>query len=238
MKVAVSDGCSSGARTDVGARVVALAALAPSQMCIPSFRRDAQDRFRIMSSVSESLGLQRDDMLATCVFASVTPNSGRFTIYGDGVVATQGIDGTIRMTKIEWANNLPYYLAYSLNFVDELAFFEAHGGMAQAAVTVEDCTYSYNGMVTAAGGAQGIVMSFDIATTRFAAVFSDGVTQIDGVDWKDAVREFLQFRTTGGEFVKRRMMFGLKQMKANGSKGPVDDIACAVIHVEHDNEQS
>jgi len=57
------------------------------------------------------------------------------------------------------------------------------------------------------------------------------VTQIDGVDWKDAVVQFLAFKNTAGEFAKRRMIRGIKDANKKG-RGPFDDISYAVIGVQ------
>jgi hypothetical protein len=64
--------------------------------------------------------------------------------------------------------------------------------------------------------------------STFAAVFSDGITQIKDVDWKDAVFQFMNYKSTSGEFVKRRMMKALKTMT------PMDDISCAAIRITQD----
>ena len=66
---------------------------------------------------------------------------------------------------------------------------------------------------------------------EFIAVFSDGVTQIDQVDWKDAVAMFMSFKNTTGEFAKRRMIRGITDAQKN-NKGPIDDISYAVVRVE------
>ena len=70
----------------------------------------------------------------------------------------------------------------------------------------------------------------ELGDLEFLAVFSDGVTQIDGLDWKDAVVQLLAFKTTEGEFAKRRMIRLIKDAQAKG-KGPVDDIAYAVVRI-------
>ncbi len=233
-KAVVSDGCSTGGRTDVGSRVVVLQSLRTIPL---SFKHQF---FHLdLFTPKCALGLLIEDLLATHLAVTATTEEGWFEISGDGVVALRMRNGQTRITRFEWKDNMPYYPAY---YYDESRGPEFYRRQScedeQSAFTAE--TFNDDGSRTlesfdAVEGAC-IRQSFDVRAVEFAAVFSDGVTQIDGVDWKDAVREFLQFRTTGGEFVKRRMMFGLRTMKANGSKGPVDDLACAVIHVEHDDE--
>jgi serine/threonine protein phosphatase PrpC len=74
--------------------------------------------------------------------------------------------------------------------------------------------------------------ALEMEEIEFIALFSDGVTQVDGVDWEDAVVELLSYKGTAGEFVKRRMIRAIKDWQKIG-KGPTDDIACAVIGIEH-----
>jgi hypothetical protein len=68
------------------------------------------------------------------------------------------------------------------------------------------------------------------------ALFSDGVTQVDGMDWRDVVAELLSFKSTEGDFVKRRMNRFLKDCQKHG-KGPVDDISMACIHIDHEDDR-
>jgi len=68
---------------------------------------------------------------------------------------------------------------------------------------------------------------------EYVAVFSDGVTQIEGQDWKDAVVQLLAFKGVAGEFAKRRMIRHIKDSQKAG-KGPMDDIGYAVIRVENE----
>lgn len=220
----VSDGCSTGGRTDIGARVVALATV----------RYPGQDHnLWLMGEAQEALGLAQSDLLATCLLASARPAAGFLRMQGDGVVALKLTNGQIVMHRLDWNNNTPFYPAYLMDRESEIAFFRAHGGPHEDALTIEtvleDGSHCY--MKSATEGSHGILFQFNTVDVEFAALFSDGVTQIDGVDWKDAVREFLNFKNLTGEFVKRRAMRALKDMRDRG-RGPVDDFSMAVIRVE------
>ncbi|MBR1034034.1 hypothetical protein, partial [Bradyrhizobium liaoningense] len=79
----------------------------------------------------------------------------------------------------------------------------------------------------------GSCIDHDVRGYSHIAVFSDGVTQVDGMDWRDVVTALMSFKSTGGAFVKRRMLRFLKDCQAHG-KGPIDDIAMACIHIDHE----
>lgn len=228
----VSDGCSTGGRTDVGARVVAHATVEAIRL-LPA-AEPANQRY-IISSGRDLLGLDKSDMLATCISVHAKPFRGTIKVQGDGVAAIKFEDGLIRMHRFDWNNNTPFYPAYVANG-NEGAFFAAHGG-EDAFALEEERIYRDGEIETeiwqAGTGARGVVIGLPLERIQFAAVFSDGVTQIDGVDWKDAVRELLNFKNFNGEFVKRRAIRFLKECRERG-KGPIDDFSMAVIRVEHD----
>lgn len=245
----ISDGCSTGRNTDVGSRVLSLSTASAmrnnwlTRQMINNDRTPSEISMRqhiVLSGIQESLDLINDDMLATCVYAYVSPTGGFIHVQGDGVVALKYDDGRVIVHNFEWSNNMPYYPAYKNGKLKQ--FIDAHGGDVDEiclqkeiwiidgdgnAVQQDTCQYLLS------QGVQGITIDIskaDLRTVKFIAVFSDGVTQIDSVDWKEAVKSFLAFKNTIGAFAKRRMIRGIKDMQKIG-KGPVDDISYAVIRV-------
>jgi len=237
----VCDGCSTGRRTDVGARVVALATetalRGPGPLDVETIRAHQQNT---VSAAMECLSLTQQDLLATAVYACLTAEGGFVHLQGDGVLACVWRDGRVDMARYEWKHNTPLYLAYALD--GYAAFIAAHGGdLAAESLSAESWQYSPAlGLQAQAAetfrldeGMRGITRLFSaeaLAGLAYLAVFTDGVSQIDGVDWKDAVLQLLAFKTSAGEFAKRRMNRLVKDALKTG-KGPVDDIAYAVIQV-------
>ena len=79
----VSDGCSSGGRTDVGARLISLAAA-------KAFRSQNIDIGHFVygiDSASAFFDLNQSDMLATLLSMSVTQDEVFIRVQGDGVVS-------------------------------------------------------------------------------------------------------------------------------------------------------
>jgi hypothetical protein len=253
----VADGCSSGRHTDMGARLLSFttagaltadpsivrdiaASAAPYGTPHPSHAIALRQRLALRS-VSEMLGLEREDLLATCAYALVTPEGGFIHISGDGVAAIKLEDGSIRLWRFDWTDNMPFYLAYAED--SGTSFIAAHGGdEAKEALTSQewlrapgkDWEQVAMQAHSIAEGMRGMTIplsaSIKDGTLAYAAVFTDGVTQVEGVDWKAAVERLLSFKTTAGVFAKRRMKRFAEETKKHGH-GPIDDIAYAVVHM-------
>ncbi|MFC1622687.1 protein phosphatase 2C domain-containing protein [Patescibacteria group bacterium] len=252
----VSDGCSTGRHTDVGSRILTLStATAIREHWLT--KRNACDKTVpqeislcqniVLFGIKQTLGLNTNDMLATCLYAYVSPIGGFIHIQGDGVIALKYRDGNILMSRFEWQNNTPYYPAYHSEDLEN--FIKDHGDDLNANCLIrENCTQETDSNFSESNveeytlrqGIQGINinLSSDLLfnDVEFIAIFSDGITQIDKTDWKDAVSKFMAFKNTTGEFVKRRIIRGIKDVQKFG-KGPIDDVSCAIIRVEQINKE-
>ncbi|MDO8469994.1 MAG: protein phosphatase 2C domain-containing protein [bacterium] len=254
----VSDGCSTGGYTDVGARIVSFLTLeairAHAKSC-PGSTQGAMEAISARQAATFSelrpsldiLGVKSRDMYATCAYAYVANDGGVVHVRGDGVVAMKYLDGSLRMTRFDWDDNTPFYPWYEYDGVDLESFVRRHGGDLDAPrygsesilrPSAPEGAQAESVMVRYAlrDGISGITIPIsaeELLRLRFIAVLTDGITQIAGMGWQDAVVEFLAFKTTAGEFVKRRVNWGIKDSKRFGV-GPVDDIALAAIHIDHE----
>ncbi|MFM8332536.1 MAG: hypothetical protein ACKN9T_12675, partial [Candidatus Methylumidiphilus sp.] len=163
-------------------------------------------------------------------------------LQGDGVVTMQYRGGRVDLARYEWRHNAPLSLAYALD--DYAGFKAAHHDGPTNPLSAEYWHYQpSDGLQPQAGkcfsiddGILGISTDIppeSLSDLEYVAVFTDGVSQIDGLDWKQAVLELLAFKTTAGEFAKRRLNRMVKDAQKTG-KGPMDDIAYAVIHIQQD----
>jgi hypothetical protein len=237
----VSDGCSTGGHTDVGARVLTWATAAAIRAYwrtpggLQTWIGSAQT---VVSDAARSaLGLQVKDMLATCLYLVATEEGARSRVLGDGVIAwVQRESGDVVMRRYEWQGNMPFYPAYREEALSR--FVEAHASVEAAVLFCEawkhlassgDKVKLSSRSLTLREGIAGVTDYFAAGRDHTCiAVFSDGVTQIEGMDWKDAVVRLLSFKTTTGEFAKRRMIRVIKDSQKEG-RGPLDDISYAVI---------
>ena len=249
----VSDGCSSGARTDVGARIVAhsaeVATLEHWKRMKNATAENAAHEIDLhqqvlLTSSKVNLGLVQRDLLATSLYGYFSPQGGIVHVRGDGVIAFLHTDGLLELRRYEWNQNMPLYPAY---FEDNFtAFANAHRLEEDRALTEETWTYrAARGFYCSARLARSVKAGIHGVTTNlersmmnevaFIAVLTDGVTQVEGIDWKDAVVSLMSFKSVAGSFAKRRMIRFIKDAQKNG-KGPLDDIAYAVIRVEKEEE--
>jgi len=251
----ISDGCSTGRHTDVGSRILSLSTASAirdnwiTRRKINMMKTPAEinvGQTIVLAGMQDALGLITQDMLATCLYAYICPQGGVVHVQGDGVVATKYCDGRIKVSNFEWLDNKPFYPAYKNGNLQN--FIDAHGGNLDANRLREEIwMINPDGEEipldlkehSLARGLDGVTFEFvqkELEEIEFIAVFSDGVAQIDGIDWKDAVVDFLAFKNTAGVFAARRMIRGIKDFQ-KGGKGPFDDIAYAVVRVDTSQEE-
>jgi len=249
----VSDGCSTGRHTDVGARIITLSTVNALQRWFKSANAPIsklsqfvteQHNYAILKS-NEVFNLQRLDMLATCLYVYLTPKGGLISVQGDGVIAKVYIDGSMVLTVYRWDNNIPLYPAYASD--DYRGFIKVHGdSLDLASLKVEYHYHNASGVrvewqeVSLGEAIKGITQKIsgdEVAELSFLAVFTDGVMQVEGIHWEDVVLNLLAFKTLEGEFAKRRMIRFINDSKKNNKKGPLDDISYAVIRVGHQSSE-
>ncbi len=221
----VSDGCSSGRRTDIGARVICLETEEAITFDFVAGKNQFIDRFLIF-----------DDMLATKLKLVAVKDTIHFSLEGDGVIGIACVDGSTTMFRFDWEGNRPYYPAYSRygKIEDFMSIFrEDETPFSMEVRTFQGDDEIYSSCISTIP-TPTYRTSIDIDGIHAAAIFSDGVTQIDGIPWYDAVRQLMSFKSTEGDFVKRRLNRFLSLARAEG-RGPIDDIAMAAVIIGRDD---
>ena len=245
--VVLSDGCSSGDKTDVGARLVTLSTAniihqlwqAKGNQDFESRQQEVlENQNKALNQVKNALSLNMRDMLATCLFAQATPSRAYIHVQGDGVIALKYKTGKVIVHRFEWNRNAPYYPIYSAD--NQLSEFRKLQQISNSDVCVSQETWVIdndsvnllsNQGHTLQQGIEGISLQFsddEIEDLEFIALFSDGITQIKNTSWLEAIKIFLAYKNTRGEFVKRRCIRGIKNLNKNGHI-LLDDFSCAVI---------
>ena len=247
----VSDGCSSGGMTDIGARLMVLATKRAilevlSQGDIP---QDAEAvtaintaRDAYVHQYQLELGLGMNDLLATCLWAVATPDIVVAHIVGDGVIAIQYEEDLV-LHSFTWAKNMPYYPAYALDdsaklfkkaqaehatpltYIEESTVPSGTGGLPDGFLSKHNVEEGIQGFIIARGHSEP---SYIPGKIRSIGLFSDGVTQVDKLSMPESVKQLMAFKSSSGQFATRRMNRFLTEVKKTG-RGPLDDIAYAVI---------
>ena len=228
----VADGCSSGGRTDVGARLVTQAT---DQALRFSPQGVVAARHVLVQASRRMLNLTDADMLATCLYAQIHGDDVTVHVQGDGVIALGRDDGRIVAGRFEWSLNAPAYPTYADDGFAAFKAFYAHEPTPLTlewwSVTATGADHLDNVRFNLDEALSGITLDYPLAGLDRIAVFTDGVSQIDGIDWKDAVRSLLAFKTRQGAFARRRMNRFIRDVSLSGH-GPLDDLAYAVIITE------
>lgn len=249
----VSDGCSSGGMTDVGSRLLVLATKKAFETYAVNQKFFGRDdavnvinmcRDHYLETYRELLGLQHQDLLATCLWAIGDLDSVLVNIVGDGVVGVR-YENEIIVHRFEWCKNAPYYPAYRLSnrdnqfrevFSEEMAPFL----YTKSVIHQDDMNHKVSDNSSAYSVEYGMVgqtLRIDYGNENIGsgklltiALFSDGVEQVEGLTYLDVVRQLIEYKSTKGQFVVRRMNRFLKEVNKVGH-GVNDDISCAVIQV-------
>lgn len=252
----VADGCSSGGMTDIGARLMCLStkqalteygSIADVLLLDEPIEIITRRRNEILAQQQQALGLVYQDMLATCVWALSSPDVAIAHIAGDGVIAMQ-YEHDLWIERTQWAENRPYYPAYALAGKNDeyLASFgeitepfkiirqstvPGQGGIPDGFLSTHTGVDGLSGYTTVGGGVSdtwpGRLLSI--------GVFSDGLEQVDQLSFEESTKSLMSFKSTNGQFATRRMNRFLQDAKKQG-RGPLDDIAMAVIHLGRDQE--
>lgn len=230
----VTDGCSgANARTDLGARVLALAMESELQ-----HTTSLQDCFtpasiqRIRTSLqSMPLGGTPQDYLASIVAFCASGTIAKLFMAGDGAYATRRADGTVQITEASWPDNAPYYLGYCLQ-PTVAAQFTASAANGELNVQLSTHTTGADTSAThdipAQEFLQGWTSEIDLTDITTLAIYTDGISQISKLDTLEAATASLAFKNYEGSFVKRRAMKALAQWEKNGHI-PQDDFSIAAL---------
>ena len=223
--IIVADGCSASPDTDIGARLLAMAAGA----YLNTFTDNAPIEPRSLALAARRLasgcGLPQTCLDSTLLLARLLPERGgagtvEVTCFGDGsVVCRDRASGALEITTVSFPGGAPYYLSYLLDAGRRRILFE-HGlkkvvrvrEVAGADTTLRDLTECED------EGALCTTVCVDVDRVDLVALFSDGVeTFVDrredrprAVPLEAVVSELLAFKNYQGRFVERRMRRFLK----------------------------
>ena len=233
----VCDGCSGAmARTDVGARVLAIAmervlrSTSGLHECFePAFVDKLTATFRDLMITEDGL-----DYLAGVVAFCADADEAKVFMLGDGAYAVATYEGELEVTEVHWPNNAPYYLGYRMQTEFDRLFRQdvaPHTRVeirsSKRARRSED-EVAPSEQVQASRFMEGYVRSFDLAGIKTIAVLTDGVSQVRGASSIQVCDALLDYKDDSGAFVKRRAIRALAAFDRAGSVVE-DDLAVASL---------
>jgi hypothetical protein len=219
----VSDGCSSSARSDVGARLLAHTAL----RSLRAGTLEVADVLRRADGLRRALQLPVEALDATLLTLVADRDGAVVLAWGDGVVVGRRRGGSLDVHRIDYAGHAPPYPSYALDR-DRLAAYVAAGLGRRTVVPPGNA-----GRVAEEPGGP-VRLAFPRDVYDLVAIASDGVTAVRdrdraAVPVADVLDALLRFPARSGAFVQRRCRrFAGSECAARGWIAH-DDIALAVV---------
>jgi len=236
----VSDGCSTGGKTDVGARMWAHAA----QRVL---RRDGlaalDDIERLSQSVLEIAGplldnFDNDDGYATLMLLASDGLRARAVVYGDGVVVALKRDGRVCFWGIHCTSNAPRYLNYTRDPKAE-TLWERAWGQGEHRVYYNEYRYepdmgaellaTHATCAPAAEVRAQVIDIDDVPGTLGLFICSDGALTFPGATPIQALLPLTAVQNPTGAFIQRRLAALSRKWAKTGDGAPVDDLAVAAL---------
>jgi len=217
----VCDGCSGAPNSDVGARLLAHAALraTPDALADGSWLRRSETARR-------ALGLDVAALDTTCIVARAAEETIEVTMFGGGVVAARRLDGTLSIIEVSFSQSAPPYPSYALSDVRRQAY--ERSGLRSPTLHQTD----HAPPAVALGS--GLSWSFPRTEWTSVLVGSDGLGAFRQVDMTlapatEVVPAVFRYPSPRGTFVTRRLRKYLaKEAPARGLH-PEDDVAVAAL---------
>lgn len=239
----VADGCSTGGRTDLGARLWAHAAQAlltseASEAAVQSL--DAFASALRMHQAACLPGLVPADLLATLLVADVRNGRLRVLAFGDGCVVLRHKDGRVHAIEMSYENNGPRYLAYRLTPGLDDAWQQQMAGSNR---TARHWHFDANGHlenvvddVCPADTGSGWFFDLELAEDPLdlAVIASDGAVSLDSRAAGDWFLPLAAVKSCAGQFVQRRLSAMVRGWQRQGVKGPADDLAVSGIWLKEE----
>ena len=244
--VLLSDGCSSSHDTDIGARLLVLAA---EKYVNWGYKVSMHDYPKAVIeeaySHAKRIGLQETCLDATLMAVRMIDGSLVATVYGDGMIA-QRIRGNIFVSEVSYPDGYPNYMSYMLNEDRSqatkalrspriLSFEIRPDGMTSETGDIEmGCDFYYKYVDSEA---DFVALISDGATSFIKPVVSETSKKAENVPLHEVLRGLLAFKSlpqhgdrsnlqTG--FVRRRMQKFLKESSKNGWQH-YDDLSVGAV---------
>ena len=228
-QLALSDGCSGGGRTDIGARLLTLLALKHGGV--------NEELLSDLYFAKVHLGLDDQDLLATLLYAQGTSERvEQITIFGDGAVYEEA-KGKRRLTRVSFPKAIPFYLSYLLSrqthkYLQALAgervtLFEYSARVGEPLLLVRLKYFEPEEVVG------GILLESLSETPEKLILFSDGV-ESSQLSVEEVVDALVDLKNTTGRFLARRMKKQLMRWQKKGIFFEDDLSAAALVNVKED----
>jgi serine/threonine protein phosphatase PrpC len=220
--IILADGCSTAKNTDMGARILCHLAkqyvmYRQNDYMFPLFDYKEMGTWIIHNAElsARQLGLNVSCLNATLIISFFYKDQFHIYMYGDGTFILKKNDDELMIIDLEYTKNAPNYLQYQINssarddyhrLGQDLIITETLGER----VVERKYAYDYNTFFT-----------FSTELFPTLVVCSDGISsfvkdKVTRIPLEEIVPEVLAYKSTKGEFLKRRLKRALKIYDQNG----------------------
>lgn len=237
---ALSDGCSSSMRSDVGARLLAQLSLKAKDLH-PEPTYFVHNMVTLLKDAVATLWLKNDDAFATLLTIWQDEDAFRVVAIGDGAVAARRRNGVIEVWEFGSKQSAPPYLAYRLDNARWQEYEKVYGDSLYMQMYEVGRDDVFPIAETPSPVKEYEDWVFPTAEYDVVAVFSDGVKSFYTTDpndpskrsseldsWK-VIGDLMDFKTMGGVFVSRRCSATLKRWEKQGIRH-YDDFSMAAAY--------
>jgi len=236
----VCDGCSSSPDVDFGARALALSAKRTLGIGGADMNNElfGQVTIRNLEHIGDMVPLDPRSLDATLLATWVKGKDFTVQMYGDGCFFHKTAT-TLRIVHVEFESNKPAYLSY---YLDKVRLKEYQDTVLESKRVLDVSFYLGADGIRDAIEVETFLKPFDPVTFKglvnegdILAVCSDGVGSfkkggVEEIPWSVMAREFVDYKTTPGVFVQRRLSW-LKRQWTKDLISHYDDISMAAISV-------
>lgn len=244
----VADGCSSSPHTDFGARLLIRAALKQLQFSLPLLSEIKINPLAVIRETdlqAQIMNLPQQSLDAT-LLAAFNNEYGSIHVFlcGDGVVIAQRPDNNFDYYIIEYNNNTPAYLSYTLDQDRYKAYFAqqngAEGKMTRYSPffpvpivynlwTKHCCPNNFFTTLTFTQKDTKLVMLVTDGILSFQRKTEDGTHE--HIEVKEVIEQLLDIKSFTGNFMARRCQKFLKTFCKENGWFHTDDLAVAAIYL-------
>jgi serine/threonine protein phosphatase PrpC len=227
----LSDGCSSSARSEIGAKILSMTAkymIEHDNNQLLSYVDFGNQLIGYARQIVSKMQLPDSVLDATVLLAVVQAEYVIIYVYGDGCLLLKDWDGYVKSIEIAFTHNAPYYLTYwnEPEGQRQYAKYDSH-----PLVLID----SIDGRSALKPFASELIFRFPFSQYQTIAIASDGVTQcidtyqrfalpLDG----ELANQLLNFQHTDDHFVADHLQQLLEGYAKQGIY-PADDLSIAAF---------
>lgn len=241
----LSDGCSSGGATDLGARLICLKAKQLLQKDPELIKTPTLIEEKICQYIAENqLELHAVDYLATLQIVGYDGQLIYVISFGDGAFGFIKKDGSQYIVTADYSNNAPYYFNYKINANLGKAWLSQEKGIKKITTYVRtDATESFevknvNSFTPKWDSQLNTIVNtvyydvFDASDISMLFIATDGFMSFEKCTMSQVWEQLLGFKSTVGQFVQRRLAAQSRRWLKDLELGPSDDLSIGVIVTE------